>query len=346
MKIQGKITKILANFYYVQDSENKLWECFARGRLLKEGKLLFVGDKVDIEISNPKQGVITDVYPRKNKLFKPPISNVDQVLVIFSTREPEFDFYNLDRYLSYISYELQNEKVCICINKIDLERINIDLNYKNTGYEIFYFSALTGEGIEKLCNEISSKTVLLAGPSGVGKTSLIKAISPDKDLKIGEISSVGSGKHTTRNIQLISVFDNDKQSFIADTPGFTQFSFATLSPEKILNTFRDLNNIDCSFDNCIHSGEEGCLAEGMVHKGQISAIRYESYLKIVEESKSEIKYGKKEETKLKSIGSDAEGDELKGDKKFIPKIDQEKRTESRRKQKQNLLKIKDFDEEK
>jgi ribosome biogenesis GTPase len=346
MKSKGKITKILANFYYVQDGENKLWECFARARLLKEGKLLFVGDEVDIEISNPKQGVIIDVYPRKNKLFKPPISNVDEVLVVFSTCEPEFDFYNLDRYLSYISYELKDEKISVCINKIDLKRIHIDEIYKNTEHKIFYVSALTEEGIEKLCNEISGKTIVLAGPSGVGKTSLIKAISPEKDLVIGEISSVGSGKHTTRNVQLISVFNNDKQSFIADTPGFTQFSFGTLKPERILNTFKDLSIIHCLYDNCIHNAEEGCLAEEMINKGQVSQSRYESYLKILEESKSEIKYGKKQETKLKSVGTDTAAGEVKGGVKFVPKIDQEKRAESRRKQKQDLLKIKDFDEEK
>jgi len=150
MTLDGKITKILANFYYVQSNEGKLWECFARGRLIKEGKLLFVGDEVEIETSNQTQGVIVNLLNRKNKILKPPIANIDQVLVVFSTSEPDFDFYNLDRYLSYISYDLPDEKIVICINKTDLSKININENYKLSGFEIFYVSALTCEGLDKL----------------------------------------------------------------------------------------------------------------------------------------------------------------------------------------------------
>ena len=214
MNFTGKIIKILANFYYVQDGANKVWECFARARLLKEGKLLFVGDEVEVEITNSFQGVIVKPLGRKNKILKPPVSNIDQAIIVFSTCEPEFDFYNLDRYLSYISYELGSEKTIICINKIDLKKINIDEIYKNSNYDIFYVSALTNEGLDNLLSQLVNKTSVLTGPSGVGKSSLIKAFVPDADIKIGDVSSIKQGKHITRNVQLISIAYKNNQGFL------------------------------------------------------------------------------------------------------------------------------------
>ena len=334
MTIIGKITKILANFYYVQDSENKLWECFARARLLKEGKLLFVGDEVKIETSTQTQGVIIDVLERKNKIDKPPVANIDQVLVIFSTTEPEFDLYNLDRYLSYISYELPGEKVRICLNKIDLKEINIDKIYTNSGFEVSYISALTKKGINKLATYIEEKITVLAGPSGVGKTSLIKAFAPELEIKIGSLSSIKTGKHETRNVQLLQVKCNEKQGYFIDTPGFTQFSFAALDPYKVLLTFRELNNINCEFSNCLHDGHEGCNIHENIKNGNVPETRYESYLKILEELKSEVVYGTKQETKVKSVGGT---NKAKG--KVLPKIRQEQRAKSRKKEKQELLNL-------
>lgn len=337
MKIIGKITKILANFYYVQDNENKLWECFARGRLLKEGKLLFVGDKVEIEQSNPTQGVIVNVLDRKNRILKPPIANIDQVLVTFSTCEPDFDLYNLDRYLSFISYELPDVKLAICINKIDLKKIDITENYKKSGYEVFYVSALTKDGLDSLVKKLLEKTTVLTGPSGVGKSSLINALAPGIDIKIGSLSAIKQGKHITRNVQLISIQQNNKQGFLVDTPGFTQFSFGGLKPDKFLLTFKELNNLSCSFDNCLHNGEEGCKLD--TNEGLVPISRIENYRKILNELQSEIVYGSKVETKTKFIGGD------EGKKKTLPKIDQIKRTKSRKREKQELSRLQDEFEE-
>ncbi|MBI3591395.1 MAG: ribosome small subunit-dependent GTPase A [Candidatus Melainabacteria bacterium] len=336
MKLKGKITKILANFYYVQDMENKTWQCFSRNRLLKEGKLLFVGDEVEIEISSPSQGVIVDLLNRKNKIIKPPIANIDQVLVVFSTCEPDFDFYNLDRYLSYVSYELPDEKIAVCINKIDLKKLDITENYKNSGFQIFYVSALTKEGLNDLSLELVNKTTVLTGPSGVGKSSLIKALAPDEDIKIGSLSAIKQGKHITRNVQLISIKYNNEQGFLVDTPGFTQFSFAALNPNKLLATFKELDRLSCSFNNCLHNGETGCVLEDLNKLKSIPESRFESYINMLEELKSEIAYGTKEESKIKSTGGRDEG---KGKKRNIPKIDQETRSKSRKKEKQELLKL-------
>lgn len=334
MKLSGKIIKILANFYYVQDSENKIWECFARARLLKEGKFLFVGDELEIEISNPKQGIIVDLKNRKNKISKPPIANIDQVLVVLSTCEPDFDFYNLDRYISFVRYELPDGKIMICINKTDLKKIDINKTYEKSKCDVFYVSALTKEGLDDLASELVNKTTVLAGPSGVGKSSLIKALAPEEDIKIGSLSAIKTGKHITRNVQLISMSVRNKNGFLVDSPGFTQFSFAGLHAQKVLTTFPELNNIGCSYSNCLHDGEEGCIIEDLLQSGAIPESRFESYVRILEELKSEVIYGTKVESKTKSIGG-----KEKEKNKTLPKIDQENRTKSRKKEKQELIKL-------
>ncbi len=335
MNLNGKITKILANFYYVTDAENKIWECFARARLLKEGKYLFVGEDVEIEASDTKHGVIVNVKDRKNKLSKPPVANIDQVIIVFSSIEPDFDEYNLDRYLSFVRYELPDEKCLICINKIDLKKINIDKLYQKSGFEISYISALTKEGLDSFAKKLKNKTSVLAGPSGVGKSSLIKALAPHASVLIGDLSSIKQGKHITRNVQLIDIKNGDS-SFLVDTPGFTQFSFGGLNLNQILTTFKDLKIIKCSFYNCLHNGEEGCVMEEMIKKGEVSESRYNSYLKILAEAQKEIIYGTKQESKTKSTG----GKDLS-----LPKIDHQKRAKSRKREKQELLKIEEQEEE-
>ncbi|MBI2996368.1 MAG: ribosome small subunit-dependent GTPase A [Candidatus Melainabacteria bacterium] len=335
MKLTGTITKILANFYYVVDEKNKTWECFARSRLLKEGKFLFVGDKVEFEETNPTSGVITNLIDRKNKIAKPPIANIDQVLIVFSTCEPDFGLYNLDRYISYIKYELPYEKTIVCINKTDLKEININDIYKNSGVEIFYASALTKNGLDLLAPNLVNKTTVLTGPSGTGKSSLIKALAPSQDILIGSLSAIKQGKHITRNIQLIPIEYKCNNGFLGDTPGFTQFSFAGLNPIKLQTTFNEFKNVKCNFNNCLHEQEEGCKINDAIEKDAILQSRYENYLMILSESRSKIFYRSKQEAKVKSVGG------LKGDKKIIPKINQETRAKSRKKEKQELLKFKD-----
>lgn len=334
MRLKGKIIKILANFYYVQDDTNKIWECFARARLLKEGKLLFVGDRLEIEVTGKDQAVIVDLEERKNRISKPPVANIDQVLVVFSTLEPEFDFYNLDRYISFVEYELPNGRILICINKTDLKKININDVYEKSGHDVFYISALTKEGINELAKYLVNKTTVLAGPSGVGKSSIIKALAPDLDIKIGTLSAIKTGKHITRNVQLINIDFDGESGYLVDTPGFSQFSFVGLNPHKILATFKELNNIGCDFHNCLHSSEEGCVIEELRKSKQIPESRLASYLNILEEIKSEVIYKTKEESKIKFIGS-----KTKGKAKYLPRIDQELRTKSRKKEKQELLKF-------
>ncbi len=333
MNFKGKILKIIANFYYVQDfTSNKICECFARGRLLKEGKLLIVGDTVEVEEASPSQGVIVDCYERKNKVIKPSIANVDQILIVFSTQDPDFDFYNLDRYLSFIKYELPNENIAICINKIDLKEININENYKNSGYNVFYISALKKLSLQEITNWCINNTTLIAGPSGVGKSSLIKALIPTSDVVIGDLSSIKTGKHITRNVQLVPIKTDSEQGFLVDTPGFTQISFAGLDSSMLLQTFKELINLNCNFNDCLHNGEEGCYLNESDSYKFISETRVESYRKILNELQSEVIYSTKEEEKVKSIGGNQN--------KHLPKIDQKSRAKSRKSKKQELSKLK------
>lgn len=328
MNLTGKITKILANFYYIIDESNKEWECFARARLLKEGKLLFVGDLVEIETSSQSQGVVVNLLERKNKLDKPSVANIDQVLVVFSAKDPDFDFYNLDRYLSFTSYKLPNEEITICINKIDLKKIDLDKIYNKSNCTIFYVSALTKEGIDELVKNLVNKTTVLTGPSGVGKSTLIKSlVSENLDIKIGSLSAIKQGKHITRNVHLLPFTYKSKSGFLVDTPGFTQIGFAGVNPNKLLLTFKELGNLDCNFSNCLHNGEEGCRIQSSKGLNLIASTRYESYLKILKEALSEIEYRTKIEAKVKTIG---------GKKKILPKLNEELRNKSRKKIKQDL----------
>ncbi|MBI1858103.1 MAG: ribosome small subunit-dependent GTPase A [Candidatus Melainabacteria bacterium] len=336
MNLKGKLIKILANFYYVQDINGITWECFARARLLKEGKLVLVGDEVEFETSTSSkpQGVIVDVCNRKNKISKPNIANIDQVLVVFSTVEPDFDFYSLDRYLSFIKYELPEEEIIICINKIDLKQKDINDAYEKAGFKIFYVSALTKEGLNSLSSKLKNKTTVLTGPSGVGKSSLIKAFAPEINIEIGSLSAIQQGTHKTRNIQLIPVNIENTQGFLADTPGFTQITFEGLNQSKILATFPDLNNIGCSFDDCLHSGEDGCVLNNPEKQPAIAKSRIESYRLILNESKSKVIYGSKKESSAKIQSS-----KTRNKSKVIPKIDKETREKSRKRTKQELRKI-------
>ena len=339
MDNDGKIIRILANFYYVKDKkEEKIWECFARNRLLKEGKSLYVGDNVLFEKTSSSQGVIVDLVERINRISKPSIANIDQVVVVFSTTEPDFDFYNLDRYLSFARFELPDKEILVCINKIDLKKIDITKMYKKTEFEIVYVSALNGDGLEVLRKKLTGKTSVMAGPSGVGKSSLIRALAPDIKIKIGELSSIKAGKHTTRVVELIEIKNGAESGLVADTPGFTQFSFEGLNQIKLLNTFNDLKKIECSFSNCLHKGEEGCIMEEAVQSEKISESRYESYLKILAEAEKEIIYGTKQESKVKFVG------DMKSKGLKIPKIEQEKKAKSRKKQKQELVKLQEEEE--
>lgn len=326
--ICGKIIKILSQFYYVQDTQGKIWECFARSRMIKEGKIPLVGDNLEIEPVSTSQAVIVDLLERENKITKPTVANIDQVLVVFSSKEPALELYNLDRYLSFIKHELPKEEIIICINKIDLAEANIDKVYKNSGFQICYVSALTKKGLDDLSIHLPNKTTVLTGPSGVGKSSIIKALAPESDIKIGDLSKVKRGKHITRHTELITVKLNNESGYLVDTPGFTQIEFGGFNQNKIRETFKELINLGCSYENCLHTGEEGCVLNNREKIKEIPASRLESYLRILEEARSTVIYKTKEESMSKTYSGSKQ--------KMLPKIKKEFRAKSRKRVKQEL----------
>ena len=227
-KVQGKIIKGIAGFYYVFAKENrntggKVYECKAKGIFRKENKKPMVGDNVCMEVLEEEAGIgnIARILPRQNELIRPAVANIDQALVIFAIVKPEPNFQLLDRFL--IMMEQQGLSCIVCFNKLDIasaeERENLQKAYGSCGYRVLFTSAEKGEGMEELRSLLYGKTTAVAGPSGVGKSSIINCLNPDAGMETGEISrKIDRGKHTTRHSEIIALQEN---TYIMDTPGFT-----------------------------------------------------------------------------------------------------------------------------
>ncbi|OLP66485.1 putative ribosome biogenesis GTPase RsgA [Bacillus pumilus] len=290
---EGKIIKALSGFYYVLDEseENgKVIQCRARGIFRKNKVTPLVGDYVVYQADNDKEGYVLEVKERTNELVRPPISNVDQAVLVFSATEPSFSTSLLDRFLVLV--EANHIKPIICITKMDLlktdqERETIQAyadDYRQIGYDVHLTSTNEREGIEKLMPHFHHKITVFAGQSGVGKSSLLNAMSPDLALKTNNISShLGRGKHTTRHVELI----HTAQGLIADTPGFSSLEFTGIESEDVGLYFLDIRerSADCKFRGCLHVKEPGCAVKRAVENEQIRAFRYQHYLEFLTEIK-------------------------------------------------------------
>ncbi|MCR4740427.1 MAG: ribosome small subunit-dependent GTPase A [Lachnospiraceae bacterium] len=286
--MKGRIVKGVAGFYYVSAGD-KTYECKARGIFRKDRKKPLVGDLCEIEIIDEKEptGNITLIYPRKNELIRPNVANIDQALIVFAIKHPDPNFVMLDKLI--IQYEKQDIPVIIAINKDDLsdeeEMRFIGDIYRGSGCRLIFTSAREKDGIDELESLLKDKTTSVAGPSGVGKSSLINCLLQDDSLKTGEISKkTERGKHTTRHSEIIPVSEN---AFIMDTPGFSSFDVYDIGPEDAALYYREFDMREsCRFVPCSHTHEPGCLIKEAVEKGQISRIRYENYLAIYNELKA------------------------------------------------------------
>ena len=226
---QGQIRKALSGFYYVEQN-GKLIQCRGRGIFRNRGESPLVGDMVDFTKDNESDGSVDKIYPRKNELVRPPIANVDQAILVFSVKEPNFNTILLDRFL--VVLESFFVKPIICLTKMDLlshdEVAEIQPfieDYKAIGYELLTTFKDDSTLVERLQPMLEGKTSVLAGQSGVGKSTLLNTLIPELDLKTGIISkSLGRGKHTTRHVELIEVCGG----LLADTPGFSSFDFDTI----------------------------------------------------------------------------------------------------------------------
>ena len=286
---EGKIVKALSGFYYVF-SEGKIIQCSGRGIFRKNKITPLVGDEVVFQAENDLEGYLLEIKERKNSLVRPPIANVDQVILVFSAIEPEFSTALLDRFLVLIEYN--RIRPVICITKMDLINdeekkriVEIAEDYREAGYPVLLTSSETDEGLEKLVPYLNGVISVFAGQSGVGKSSLLNALKPELELKTDDISNhLGRGKHTTRHVELIQVGDG----LVADTPGFSSLEFTEIEEEELNDCFPEIQKIseNAKFRGCLHLAEPKCAVKKGVENGEIPTYRYEHYKEFLEEIKN------------------------------------------------------------
>ena len=290
----GKIMKGIAGFYYVGVVESGVYECKAKGIFRKDKIKPLVGDDVEIEVLNEEEklGNIVKILPRRSELIRPAVANIDQALVIFAAREPKPNLSLLDRFL--VIMEKQDIPVIICFNKQDLcdeeEVGRLKGIYEACGYPVVLASAKQGQGIEEIKSLLRGKTTTVAGPSGVGKSSLTNLLQNEVQMETGEISKkLGRGRHTTRHSQIIQI---EEDTWLYDTPGFTSFYVEEIEKEELRFYFREFSKYEgtCRFQGCTHTHEPGCMVKNALEEGKISKERYENYLELYGELKEKRRY--------------------------------------------------------
>lgn len=288
--MQGKIIKGIAGFYYVHVVHSGIYECKAKGVFRNKKIKPLVGDNVEIEILDEENriGNIINIYDRENELIRPAVSNISQALVVFAIANPMPNLNLLDRFL--VMMERNGIDTIICFNKIDLveeeEILKLRDIYVKAGYHVMFTSTKESMGIEEVLRVIDGKTTAFAGPSGVGKSSLLNALIPEANSQTGEISEkIKRGKHTTRHTEIFNVSDD---TYLMDTPGFSSLYVNDFEKEEIKDYFREFieYNDGCRFTGCVHVNEPDCLVKEAVENGEISQSRYDNYILMYEEIKN------------------------------------------------------------
>lgn len=282
--LRGVITKAYNSFYYVQ-TDNKVTMCTLRGRFKKERFTLFVGDEVEYESTGQQNGIIEHIVPRRSMLKRPMVANVDQVILTFAASNPDVNPVLIDRFL--VIAESSSLDIVLCINKIDLANIDeitpiIEL-YRQIGYRVISISAKSSTGIDKLKNELYGRISVFAGPSGVGKSTILNTLEPGLELNTGKVSEkIGRGKHTTRFAELLPISGG---GFVVDTPGFSFTDFTDIPPTELMYYFREIEELapQCKFSSCLHNKEPQCAVKQAVSDGSINEQRYTSYQEILQE---------------------------------------------------------------
>lgn len=292
--MQGKIIKGIGGFYYVHAADGVIYECKARGIFRRENIKPLVGDLVETEVisQTDKTGNISKILPRKSALIRPAVANIDQALVVFAIVKPEPNFNLLDRFL--IMMEQQNLPCIICFNKSDIasdqERQDLQRAYETCGYKVLFISVREKEGLEEVRALLQGKTTTVAGPSGVGKSSLINFLYPQAAMETGAISEkIDRGKHTTRHSEL---FVLDGESYIMDTPGFSSLQLFDMEKEELKGYYPEFRVYEegCRYRGCAHISEPGCSVKEALAAGKISGVRYHNYTVLYEELKNRKKY--------------------------------------------------------
>jgi len=283
---EGKIIKALSGFYYVQ-SEGELYPCKGRGVFRKREINPLVGDYVKFD---PDNKYVTEIKDRKNELNRPPIANIDQALIVSSAKKPGFSSLLLNRFLVMI--ESVGINPVIFINKMDLvkkdqitEYHSIQTIYEKIGYSVELISSIEEVDIPAVSHYFKDKTTVIAGQSGVGKSSILNKLNPSLLIETDEISErLGRGRHTTRHVELLEVCGG----LIADTPGFSTVDFSNIEAGQLANFFPEMKirQGNCKFRGCLHKQEPKCAIKEAVDNQEITKERYNHYLTFLEEIES------------------------------------------------------------
>ena len=291
--MQGKIIRGIGGFYYI-NAGNSIYECKAKGSFRKDGIRPLVGDDCIIDILDEKNRLanITSILPRHSEIIRPAVANVDQAMIIFAISRPEPNFNLLDRFIIQIS---QKDLPCIIvINKMDLadddQRREIEEAYVACGCRVVFTSVSNREGVEEIIKLIKGKTTTVAGPSGVGKSSMINLLQSAVKMQTGVLSDkIDRGKHTTRHSELIPI---DEDTYILDTPGFSSLNLFDVSTDTLKDYYYEFEGYaaECRFLDCKHISEPDCGVKKAVESGEVSRLRYENYLTLYRECKEKRKY--------------------------------------------------------
>ena len=300
IKEKGIVIKGVGGFYFV-DTGTRVFRARGRGILKRNKSLIIVGDEVEAAppVPGDDDGVIIRILPRKNSFSRPPVSNIDKIIVVFSLKDPEPNLEVIDRLL--VMAEKKDIEPIVCINKLDLDDGETVERLKSV-YEPIYPTVTTccnsksseddwenDYGFKELKKLISGYRVALAGPSGVGKSSLTNKIIPDAMMETGEISDKTSrGKHTTRHVEMIPL----ENGYIYDTPGFTSFDLVDIEENELQNYFPEIKAVSekCKFRDCLHIKEPECCVLEQVREGKIAKSRYESYISSLNEIREKNRY--------------------------------------------------------
>nr|WP_296466999.1 ribosome small subunit-dependent GTPase A [uncultured Acetatifactor sp.] len=286
--MRGRIIKGIAGFYYVHCGD-RIYECKAKGVFRKDNRKPLVGDWVEMDVLDEGEalGNISALLPRDSELIRPAVANVDQALVIFAIAKPRPNFNLLDRFLVMMGQ--QGIRSIVCFNKLDMDQEGLGREYQELyggcGYQTLTVSARLGYGIEALKEMLAGHTTAVAGPSGVGKSSIINCLQSGTVMETGEISAkIERGKHTTRHSELIAIGEG---SYILDTPGFSSLGLFDLEKERLAGFYPEFAAHEryCRFGGCAHIGEKDCGVKSAVEEGAVSRMRYENYRLLYEELK-------------------------------------------------------------
>ena len=287
-KKAGKILRALSGFYYVKTPDGQEYECRARGLFRKQEISPCVGDQVELEVTGEGKGQIVTILPRKNHLVRPPVANLDLLVLVVSTCEPAPNLLVLDKLLAIAEY--QEIPPAIVLTKSDLEDPSmVEEIYRKAGYPVFTVSNETGDGVEAVKEFLTGKVCAFTGNTGVGKSSLLNRIDSRLSLETAQISQkLGRGRHTTRHVQL---YEQPGGGYIADTPGFSAVDlerFQVILKEDLELCFPEFEpyRTKCRFTGCSHTKEKGCAVLAAVEAGEISKSRHESYVSLYEDAKN------------------------------------------------------------